>query len=221
MKTRWLCYFVEEFMKKILILLAATAIAHVHAAFGQQAEAPQPQPQAPKASSSSYRLRPMDVITMTVFQEPELTNVENRISTDGTITLPLIEKVNVAGLTRQEAEDKITELYKKDYFVNPYVSLTIRAYAKQSCYVMGWVNMAREYVFPDEEGDNMTITKVIAGCNGFSPRANRTDVMVRRRLPNGKEEIYNIDVKEILRNRGAADFPIKNGDIIEVKEDIF
>ena len=174
---------------------------------------------AEEKTASSYRLRPMDVVQMSVFQEPELSNIDARIVSDGTIILPLIGKVQISGLTLIEAQQKITQLYEQDYLQKPQVSLFIREYAKQSCYVLGFVARPCEYEFPREEADKMTITKVIAGCNGFSPRANRRAVLVKRRLENGKEELYSINVKAILTD-DAADFPIKNGDIIEIKEDI-
>ncbi|MDX8415296.1 polysaccharide biosynthesis/export family protein [Intestinicryptomonas porci] len=194
-------------MKKYftIILLFASAI------FAQTAHAQQ--------TSPSYKLRPMDVIQMSVFQEPELSNIDARIVSDGTIILPLIGKVQIAGLTLIEAQQKITALYEKDYLQKPQVSLFIREYAKQSCYVLGFVARPCEYEFPREEADKMTITRVIAGCNGFSPRANRRAVLVKRKLENGKEELFTINVREILTDQ-APDFPIKNGDIIEVKEDI-
>lgn len=174
----------------------------------------------PKGSPDSYTLRPLDLITLSIFQEPDIQRVEARISTEGYVLLPLIDKVSISGLTLAQAQEKITNLYK-EYFVDPQVSLFILNYAKQSCYVVGFVNAPQEYVFPIEEGDRMTITKVIAGCNGFSPRANRTDVVVKRKTADGKDELFNINVKAILNNRNASDFPVKNGDVIEVKEDIF
>lgn len=200
-------------MKKILFCIALSLTTFC-SAFGQQATS------APKNTTDSYTLRPLDLITMSMFQEPDMQRVEARVSSEGYVLLPLIDKVSVMGLSLAQAQDKITNLYK-EYFVDPQVSLFILAYAKQSCYVVGFVNQPREYEFPIEEGDKMTITKVIAGCNGFSPRANRTDVVVKRKSADGKDELFNINVKAILNNKNASDFPVKNGDVIEVKEDIF
>lgn len=201
-------------MNKIFITIALF-LWTMCASFAQDAAAATPQ-----KASDSYKLRPLDLLTMSMFQEVDMQKIEVRVSTDGYIILPLIDKVSVAGLTLSQAQAKITELYR-EYFVDPQVSLFILMYAKQSCYVVGFVNQPREYEFPIEEGDKMTITKVIAGCNGFSPRANRTDVVVKRKTPDGKDQLFNINVKAILNNKDAADFPIKNGDVIEVKEDIF
>lgn len=218
LKRRYLYLLMKPIMNKIFtfVALSLSAICLCIAQQTQQAQSTA----TTKAVSDSYKLRPLDLLTMSMFQEPDMQKIEARISTDGYILLPLIDKVSIAGLTLSQAQEKITNLYK-EYFVDPQVSLFILMYAKQSCYVVGFVNQPREYEFPIEEGDKMTITKVIAGCNGFSPRANRTDVVVKRKLPNGKDELYNINVKAILNNKDAADFPILNGDVIEVKEDIF
>lgn len=186
-----------------ILLAAASLFAAVQTAAAQDAGA-------------SYRLRPMDVVQMNVFQEPELSNIDTRIVSDGTIILPLIGKVQIAGLTLLEAQQKITKLYEQDYLQKPQVSLFIREYAKQSCSVLGFVARPCEYEFPREEADKMTITKVIAGCNGFSPRANRRAVIVTRK---GIDKPFTINVRSILKG-GEPDFPIKNGDVIEVPEDI-
>lgn len=205
------------FMKKILLSMTLAAVL-ASSIFAQTA-APKPQTKGTSSYTSSYKLRPMDVLSFSIFQEPDM-SAQIRISADGFVTLPLIERVSLEGLTLGQARERITELYKKDYFVNPQVSLFIDAYSKQSCYVTGWVNGPREYEFPIEEADSMTITKVIAGCGGFNPRANRRAVIVKRKFADGKEQIYTINVRNIMRDPEAADFPIVNGDIIEVPEDI-
>ena len=174
----------------------------------------------PIEAAASYKLRPMDVMSFSIFQESDMSSVV-RVSADGYVTLPLIGKVELQGLTLTQARERITELYKKDYFVNPHVDIYITEYSKQSCYVTGWVNRPSEFIFPREEADTMTITKVIAGSGGFSSRANRRAVRVKRKFADGKEQIYTINVKSILSDPDSADFPIINGDTIDVPEDFF
>ncbi len=174
-----------------------------------------------KQAKPTYRIRATDVLVLSIFQEPDFANVVMRVASDGSVNLPLISKVEVGGLTLEEATQRITELYKKDYFVNPEVTMFISDYAKQRCYVNGWVKFSGTYEFPLEEGDTMTITKVIAGCGGFNSGANRTGVIVKRKFSDGKEQTYNIDVKAILTESNVPDFPIIDGDFIEVKQSTF
>jgi polysaccharide export outer membrane protein len=200
-------------MKKIILSLALlTTLICIPFASAQQASSVR--------APSTYKLRATDVLTMGIFQDQDIQNVRARISADGTVTLPLIERVHIQGLTLEQARERITELYQKDYFVKPDVSLDVTEYSKQSCYVTGQVGRPSEYIFPIEEADSMTITKVIAGCGGFTTRANRRNVIVKRKFADGKEQVYNINVRNILRDSDAADFPIVNGDLIQVEEDI-
>ena len=73
--------------------------------------------------NSLYKLRPLDVLTIKVFQEPDLDTVY-KVGQNGMIVLPLINAVKVAGLTLQEAQKLIKQLYEKDYLVNADVSIS-------------------------------------------------------------------------------------------------
>ena len=87
-------------------------------------------PFAGTAQDVAYRLKPLDVIEMRVFQEQDMDTL-CKIGANGEIILPLINNVKVAGLTLQQAQSRIKELYEKDYLVNANVSLYIREYASQ------------------------------------------------------------------------------------------
>lgn len=170
--------------------------------------------------SNRYKLRPMDELTFSVNREPDMSNLRLRVDADGSVKLPLVGRIEIGNLTLDQAMEKITALYAEDYFKDPDISMEILAYSKQSCYVNGSVNSPMEVIFPPEEADTMTITRVIAMCRGFNARANRTSVIVKRKFPDGKEQVYFINVKKILENPKAPDFPILNGDLIQVDEDI-
>ena len=72
------------------------------------------------AEKSQYKLQPLDVITITVHQQPDL-NTKTRVAADGSISFPLIGKIAAAGLTVQQLEQKIKELLEKDYLVKAEV----------------------------------------------------------------------------------------------------
>ena len=107
-------------MKKFIAILSACVGVFGLAVAGhaQQAQTP------PVAPSTSYRLRPLDVVQMKVFQEPDLDTVY-KIGNNGCIVLPLVGTVKVGGLTLQDAQRLVKELYEKDYLVKAEVSLFI------------------------------------------------------------------------------------------------
>lgn len=174
-------------------------------------------PFAGTAQDVAYRLKPLDVIEMRVFQEQDMDTL-CKIGANGEIILPLVNNVKVAGLTLQQAQSKIKELYEKDYLVNANVSLYIREYAPQRVYVIGQVNRPGEVLFPPEE--EMTLSRAIAGAMGTTRIANLRSLNVKRKMPDGTIKVFEVDLKAILSDKNAKDFPIYDGDTIEVTESI-
>ncbi|MCI5120558.1 MAG: hypothetical protein D3908_05075, partial [Candidatus Electrothrix sp. AUS4] len=59
-------------------------------------------------------LEPDDLISLSVL-ESEKFNTETRVSSEGHITLPVLDQVEVLGLTATEAEEKIEQLLKGEH----------------------------------------------------------------------------------------------------------
>jgi len=170
------------------------------------------------AQISNYRLSPLDVIRVEVFQETELDKLA-KIASDKTVLLPLIGKVEIAGLTTQEAAKKIEDLYRKDYLVSPQVSVFVSEYAPKRVFVFGQVVSQGEVRMPPEEG--ITLSKAISNAGGFTRIANRTSVTVKRVLPDDSVKIFEVNVKAIMDNHTSRDMPLEDGDTILVPESIF
>lgn len=165
--------------------------------------------------SFSYRLRPMDLVKVQVFQEPDLDR-ELRVSHDYTIVAPLIGVIDVHNLTVREAELLLTELYKKDYLVNPQINMTVMEYAPRNVNVLGAVNSPGSVVMTPEK--DMTLLDAIARSGGFSRLANRTRVSLTRTLTSGQTENYTVNADELVSGDNVARWMVQDGDIIYVPE---
>ncbi len=194
-----------KFFKRFLVI--ATLLASVHSFATDSA-----------TGMSQYKLRPLDVLTVKVFQEPDLDTIY-KVSQNGMIVMPLINAVKVSGLTVQEAQKQIKALYEKDYLVKADVSIFISEYSPRRVYVIGQVNRPGEVMFPPEE--NMTLSKAIAGAMGTTRLANLRAINIKRTLPGGEVKVFEIDFRAILNKEGAKDFPVLDGDTIEVQEAMF
>lgn len=172
----------------------------------------------PLKVSAKYRLQPTDLLKFVVYQEPELER-EVRVEGDGTVVLPLIGKVRIGGMPLNEAQEHIQYLYNKDYLVNPQVNLLILEYSPRRVQVLGQVNRPGFVIIPPEE--QLTLTQAISGANGFHLRANDKSVQIRRQNADGRTEVIEINVKEILRNPKATDPIVRDGDTIFVPESTF
>ncbi len=166
----------------------------------------------------SYKLTPLDVLNIKVFQEPDLDTVY-KINADGNIVMPLIGAVKVGGLTVSDAQLKIKELYEKDYLVNANITIFVTEYAPRRVYVIGQVLRPGEVLFPVEQ--ELTLSRAIANAGGPSRIAKTRAINVKRKLADGTIRVFEVDLDAILNDKSATDFPLRDNDTIEVKESAF
>lgn len=139
---------------------------------------------------------------------------QQRVAQDGTINISLAGPVQIAGLTLDQASEKIAEKLRDRYLVNPQVTLNVIDYAPRRFSVLGQVNTPGSYLIPGEEVLNLPTAIAMAGGN--TRIGNLRSVMVTRERDG---EIYNIKVN-VLTPAGKA-FLIKKDDLIVVPESLF
>lgn len=154
-----------------------------------------------------------DSVRVTVFQNPDLTT-EARISERGTISIPLIGEVVIAGLTPEGAAARIADrLNYGKFVVNPQVSLAIQQVRSRQVSVLGEVAKPGRYALDDVSN---SLTDVLARAGGISAEGDDNVVVVRN--VNGKETRTAIDVPDMYRSGDMSrDLHLQNGDVIYVK----
>lgn len=101
------------------------------------AQAPGVPTQAP--SADEYAIGPRDVISITIFQEPELSRDALTVDAEGTVDCPLIGRVKVADLTTRQVEDLLVRTYSPRYLKNPNVSVMVKEFRNMTVWVSGAV----------------------------------------------------------------------------------
>jgi polysaccharide export outer membrane protein len=167
------------------------------------------------AVDENYILQPSDVIQVSIFLEPDLEK-SVRIEADGTVTLPLIKKVKVADLTVSEAQELITQLYNRDYLVDPQISVLVVSFSPKIIRVLGSVNRPGVVDMPPDR--EMTLTEAIASANGISRLGNPKSITIKRVNESGKTQQFEVNFNRILMNANAKDMILKEGDTIWVPE---
>ena len=165
----------------------------------------------------NYILQPSDVIQVSIFLEPDLEK-SVRIEADGTVTLPLIKKVKVADLTVSDAQELITQLYNRDYLVDPQISVLVVSFSPKLVRVLGSVNRPGVVDMPPDR--EMTLTEAIASANGISRLGNPKSITIKRVDDSGKTQQFEVNFNRILMNANAKDMILKEGDTIWVPERI-
>lgn len=152
-------------------------------------------------AQSGQKLGTGDAVRVTVFQQPDLTT-ETRISEQGTISMPLIGEVKLAGLSPTEAGSHIAAALKRGKFLNnPQVNVALTTLRSRQVSVLGMVARPGRYALDETSSQ---LADVIAAAGGVMPTGSET-VTVKR---DGK------DLKVPLLGKG---FVLKGGETIYVE----
>lgn len=166
---------------------------------------------------SNYVLKPSDVIEIEVYQEQDL-NKNVRIEGDGTVALALVGKVKVADMTVAEAKTLITDLYNRDYLVDPQVSVLVVSFAPKVVRILGAVNRPGVVEMPPDR--DLTLTEAIASANGISRLGNPKALKIKRVAQDGRSRQMEINFSKILTDPDVRDIILEEGDTIWVPERI-
>jgi protein involved in polysaccharide export with SLBB domain len=172
-----------------LLLAAILAVLHLCA-------------QAADGGLSNYRLGSGDKISITVFDEKELSLEKIRLSDAGTISYPMLGEIKVLGLTVSQLENLVASQLKGRYLVDPKVTVSIDEY--RQFYVSGFVKTPGG--FPFQPG--LTVLKAVSLAGGFHERANKSKVIV----------FHENDATEY---KLGTESPVSPGDTITVLESFF
>ncbi len=163
-------------------------------------------------SAAEVLLGPGDVVKMSVYGSPDLA-VEARVSESGTMTVPLLGPVQVAGLSTAQAEKKIGDaLEKGGYLKKAQVNLLVTTLASAQVSVLGQVNRPGRYPVDGPR----KVLDLLALAGGISADGGDTIDLVRTR--NGKTSRDTIDVVDMVRKGELnRDFEVNGGDVIFVE----
>jgi polysaccharide export outer membrane protein len=164
---------------------------------------------------ANYLLQPGGVVSVRIYQEPDLDR-EVRVTQEGTISLPLIGTLAVAGRSVPAVESEIARLYDADYLVNPQVSVAVVRYAEQSVNVIGAVNNPGPVFFPPERP--LSLLEAITRAGGFNRLADRRKVRLTRTNPDGQRDIFTVDANTLLQGGSPQEWWLRPGDTVFVPE---
>lgn len=120
-----------------------------------------------------YQLGAGDKVRLTIYNEPQLSG-EFSVSADGRVSLPLIGNVPVAGKTIDQASLAIRALFADGYLREPQVSMQVETY--RPFFILGEVRSPGQYPYMA----GLTALNAIATAEGFTPRASKKTVLIRR-----------------------------------------
>src|SRR5438309_3934864 len=192
-----------------------------------QPSAPSTFPPTASASTSSngvsapagYILSPNDQVAVEVFGEDDL-RTNGRLNGEGNVSVPLLGSIHLAGLTLTQAAARLTDLYGRDYLVNPRVNVMLVGYAKRRFTMLGQINRPGSYEMPDGSPEGIDLLEAVAMAGGYTRIAAPERISIRRHSSSGRDEIIRVDAKRLARG-DRGNFTVLPGDAITVGESIF
>lgn len=172
----------------------------------------------PAGQPWSYRVGPGDVLSVIVFNHPELTLPTGperagdaggfQVGSDGTFAYPYIGSVTASGRSLEEIRaDIATRL--ATYIPDPQIDVRVAAFNSQSIVISGEIETPNRQALTTVP---LTLIEAINAAGGFTDEADPREVSVQRR-----GQVYKVDVEGFLSAGLTANNPLlRNGDVINV-----
>jgi len=147
-----------------------------------------------------YRIAAGDVLSISVFGEPELSMARVRVPTNGVLSYPLIGNISVNQATANQLESAIRQRLDGGYLRDPQVTVTILEH--RPFFVHGGVFQGGQQAF----AEGMTVEKAIAVAGGLTEFGLDDAVTLRRE--NG-QEYANVSLKTLVMPGDIIRVPVR------------
>jgi polysaccharide export outer membrane protein len=166
-------------------------------------------PDPAKPPEEFYVIGAGDGLSINVWKEPTLSG-SVRVRPDGFVTLPLINEVQVVGLTTGHLRKTLEEKYK-EYTTDPFVTIRVEGIASSEVFLLGQVGKPGAFPLVGNE----SILQLLTRAGGLSVFANRSNIRVVRRDGDRVTE-YIVDYDAIINGDLKQDVLLRPGDRIIV-----
>jgi len=198
-------------MKFVLVVLAASFLASCAAKelkVNEYLVAPDT-PDPTKPPDEYYVIGAGDLLNIQLWKEPTLSGPV-KVRPDGFVTLPLVNEVQVVGLTTGDLR-KVLEKKFKEFVHSPVVTIRVEGITSAEVFLIGQVNKAGAYPL----NGNESLLQLITRAGGLTVFADRGNIRTVRRA-GGKVTEYTSDYDAIISGDLKQDIILKPGDRIIV-----
>lgn len=172
----------------------------------------------PSGRSWNYLVGTGDILSVIVFDHPELTLPEGenrssaesgfRVQSDGTINYPFVGAVTARGRPPEQIRDDLTQRLSR-FIPDPQVDVRVAAFNSQGVVVSGEVSTPNRQPLTTVP---LTLIEAINAAGGASDTADLRAVTVQR-----SGQVYPVDVQGFLRAGIVQNNPVlRNGDVVSV-----
>lgn len=163
--------------------------------------------------ADDYHVGAGDVLSITVYDNSDL-GAKVRVSTAGTVVMPLLGQVKVDGLTVNTITDKITNLLADGYLVNPQVNVFVEEFRSKKAVVLGNV---RNPGLIELSGPTNFI-ELVSKAGGLEKDAGET-ATIQRQTEKGKKKVVVVDLVALIQHGDLSqNVKILDGDTVFISK---
>ena len=168
-------------------------------------------PDAPKVAAidDAYKLAPLDTVTVSVYQVPDLSR-DFVIDQSGRITMPLVGRIDAVGVGTNELGETIARKLSEKYLRDPNVTVVLKDSASRVVTVDGSVRQPG--IYPAVTA--LTLIQAVSLARGTDELANPRRVAIFRTI-DGKRMAAAFDLTSIRRGE-MPDPQVYPGDMVIV-----
>ena len=186
------------------------AVGCVWMIFALSVGAQQAQRAAESGAVVRYEVQPSDLLQISVWREPELTQ-QVLVRPDGAFSFPLAGEISAVGKTVEELRLELVERLSR-YIPDLVVTVSVLEIRGNKIYVIGQVNQPGEFIM-NPRVDVMQALSLAGGTTAF---ASPSEIFVLRR-DNGEQQRLPFNFDNVLRGRDLAqNVLLRTGDVVVV-----
>ncbi len=150
--------------------------------------------QAQYSWAEDYKVGQEDVLDIKVYENDDL-NSTLRVSSDGTIRVPLIGEITVMGMSVSQIANKIERHLADGYLVHPQVDVFIKEHKSKQAVILGEIRNPGQY----EVTGRITFLEFISKAGGLTSTAGTRAVIKRSKNKKGESDRIVIDLEKLVK----------------------
>jgi len=176
------------------------------------------------AKVNKYKITTGDVLSVSVYGEPDMSQPEIIVRPDGYLTIDPIGEVYAEGLDIKELTD-IVENRFKEFLLEPQISINIKDFSPASIYIFGAVEKPGIYqqltqpskYYGDTKNPSvktdMSLINVIGNSGGISVDADLANI----KITSTNNVVRKIDLWKFIKDGDVSqNIKLNSGDVVQV-----
>lgn len=164
--------------------------------------------------AEDYLVGPGDILAIKVYDNDDLAT-KVRVSTSGTIVMPLLGQIEVQGGTVNAITDKITSLLADGYLVNPQVNVFVEEYGSKKVVILG--NVRSPGLIKLSGPTNFL--ELVSQAGGLSNEAGDTATIQHKKSDGDTANVVVVDLVALIEKGDLSqNVQIQDGDTVFISK---